>query len=85
MGVCVSEKSDFKKKIRKQCQTVYGEFYIQIIYLKKNLSFILKLCIQNNLSNILTYKNRSFFFFFIYSILEFEYRKEKMKSEYITF
>ena len=63
-----------KKKIRKQCQTVYSEFFIQIIYSKKKLSFILKLCIQNNLSNILTYKNRSFF---LYSILEFEYRKEK--------
>ena len=51
---------------------------------KKKLSFILKLCIQNNLSNILTYKIGLLFFFF-FPILEFEYRKEKMKSEYITF
>ena len=56
--------------------------FILKLYIQKKLSFILKLCIQNNLSNTLTYKNG---YFFLYSILEFEYIKEKMKSEYITF
>ena len=46
------------------------------------MNSIPKLCIQNNLPNTLKSKNESFF---IYSILEFEYRKEKMKSEYINF
>ena len=67
--MCVSEKSDLKKKIENNVKPCMVNFIF-----KKKLSFILKLCIQNNLSNILTYKNRSFF---LYSILEFEYRKEK--------
>ena len=46
------------------------------------MNFIPKFCIQNNLPNTLKCKNWSFF---LYSILEFEYRKEKMKSEYTTF
>ena len=55
------------------------------------MNFILKLYIQNNLSNTITCKNEFFFiiylflFLFLYLILEFEYRKEKMKTQYITF
>ena len=54
------------------------------------MNFILKLYIQNNLSNTFTCKNEFLFiylflFLFLYLILEFEYRKEKMKTQYITF
>ena len=44
--------------------------------------FISKLCNQNNLPNTFKCKNESFF---LYSILKFEYTKEKMKNEYTTF
>ena len=46
------------------------------------MNFIPKLCIQNNLPNTFKCKNGSFF---LYSILEFKYRKEKMKNKYTTF
>ena len=55
------------------------------------MNFILKLYIQNNLSNTFTCKNEFYYYyyyyyyFFLYLILEFEYRKEKMKTQYITF
>ena len=50
------------------------------------MNFILKLYIQNNLSNTFTCKNEFFIIYlFLYLILEFEYRKEKMKTQYITF
>ena len=46
------------------------------------MNFIPKLCIQNNLPNTFKCNNGSFF---LYSILEFKYRKEKMKNKYTTF
>ena len=72
-------------------------FYIQIQWEKllfsfvnkkqwPNLSmvyFILKLCIQNNLSNTTKCENKCFFF--LYSNSGFEYRIKKMKIGYITF
>ena len=70
MWVCVSEKSNFKKKKIENNTKPWM------------MNFIPKLCIQNNLPNTFKCKNGSFF---LYSILEFKYRKEKMKNKYTTF
>ena len=46
------------------------------------MNFLPKLCLQNNYQ---TPSHVKMGHFFLYSILEVAYRKEKMKSEYITF
>ena len=49
MWVCVSEKSDLKKKNRKQCQTVYGEFYIQEKNYLLYSNYVFKIIYQTSL------------------------------------